>query len=442
MPCSPRAPHVLYVAWGFPPGRSGGVYRALATANAFAAGGFRVTVLTAERETFERHTGVDPSLEALLDPSIKVERVPFTWPYPVTDRAEWSRVRRLTPRLWWRARVLLDQVGFPEKVYGRWRRPLERAAEAVHRRDPVDLVVATANPYVDFAAASHLKNRHGIPYVVDYRDAWLLDVFDGHQTHSDRSRPARYERTLLHSACEIWFVNEPIRRWHAKRYEADASRMRVVANGFDPDFAPTPRVSVATGDTLRFGYIGTVSSKVPLAAFAAGWAAARRSVPELAGAEAEIWGYLGFHTGPQPELAALVDRHAADGLSYAGPLPKAEVARTYARFDALLLILGAGDYVTSGKVYEYVASALPIVSVHAPGNAASEVLRDYPLWFPVPDLEPSSIAAALGAAARAARTADAETRERCREFGRQYARPLQLEPRVAQLFEMVSAKPG
>ena len=108
----------------------------------------------------------------------------------------------------------------------------------------------------------------------------------------------------------------------------------------------------------------------------------------------------------------------------------------------MLLILGAGDYVTSGKVYEYVASALPIVSVHAPGNAASEVLRDYPLWFPVPDLEPSSIAAALGAAARAARTADAETRERCREFGRQYARPLQLEPRVAQLFEMVSAKPG
>ncbi len=45
-------PHVLYVAWGFPPSRGGGVYRALATANGFARAGFRVTVLTATRETF------------------------------------------------------------------------------------------------------------------------------------------------------------------------------------------------------------------------------------------------------------------------------------------------------------------------------------------------------------------------------------------------------
>ena len=63
-----------------------------------------------------------------------------------------------------------------------------------------------------------------------------------------------------------------------------------------------------------------------------------------------------------------------------------------------------GRYVTSGKVFEYAASALPIVSVHDPGNAASDVLRDYPLWFPVADLEPESIAAAVEAAADAART--------------------------------------
>lgn len=58
-----QAPHVLYVAWGFPPSRGGGVYRALATVNAFVAEGFDVTVLTADRETFEKYTGVDASLE-------------------------------------------------------------------------------------------------------------------------------------------------------------------------------------------------------------------------------------------------------------------------------------------------------------------------------------------------------------------------------------------
>ncbi len=443
MPLTSSQPHVLYVAWGFPPGRSGGVYRALATANAFAANGFRVTVLTAEREVFERHTGVDPSLEALVDARIRVVRLPFSWPYAVKDRAQWPAVRRLVPRLWWRTHVLLDQVPFPEKVYGPWRRPLERAAERVHAEDPVDLVVATANPNVAFTAARRLNRRHGVPYVMDYRDAWLLHVFDGHQVHSDRSRSARLERDLLARAAEVWFVNEPIRQWHAARHPDAASRMHVVANGFDPGFAPIPRLSgreAGSGtraEPVRFGYIGTVSGKVPLREFARGWAAARALGGAMTDATAQIWGYLGFTSEPDPALLRLVEEYGKDGLAYAGPLPKARVRETYEGFDALLLILGSGRYVTSGKVYEYLASALPIVSVHSPDNAATSVLQGYPLWFPVKDLEPESVARALEAAAVAARTASDETRMACRDFAQPYARDVQLLPRVTALRDLV-----
>src|SRR5438128_807421 len=107
MPPGGTAPHVLYVAWGFPPGRSGGVYRALATANALAERGFRVTVLSAEREVFERYTGTDPSLEAQLDPRLEVVRLPFAWPTRETDPQTWGWVRRRVPRLWRKARVTL-----------------------------------------------------------------------------------------------------------------------------------------------------------------------------------------------------------------------------------------------------------------------------------------------------------------------------------------------
>lgn len=439
MPPAGSPPHVLYVAWGFPPGRSGGVYRALATANAFADNGFTVTVLTAQRETFEQHTGVDTSLEELVHPAIEVVRLPFSWPYAVTDRSQWPLLRRLVPRVWRKVRVWLDQVPFPEKVYGPWRGPLERAASQVHARTPVDLVVATANPNVDFAAARHLHRTAGVPYVMDYRDAWLLHVFDGHQIHADGSRIARLERSLLEHAREVWFVNEPIRRWHRTRYPDLADRMHVVANGFDPHFAPAPRLEGRPEERpLRFGYIGTVSGKVPLAEFARGWSLARRRSTALAGAEAEIWGYLGFHATPNPELLALVQSHADEGLTYAGPLAKGRVREVYDSFDALLLILGAGLYVTSGKVYEYLASALPIVSVHSPDNAATDVLRGYPLWFPVQDLSPESVAGALEAAAQAARSASPETRRACEEFARQYSRDLQLLPRVEALREQVS----
>ncbi|HEX6916876.1 MAG TPA: glycosyl transferase [Phycicoccus sp.] len=445
MPAADRgtAPHALYVAWGFPPCRGGGVYRALATANALVDAGFRVTVLTATRETFLRFTGTDDSLEEQVDPSIEVVRIPFEWPILETDVRRWSAMRAFLPRLWLRNRKRLDTKDFPEIGYGPWRRPLEEAATRIHRADPVDLVVASANPNVDFTVAAHLHRTAGVPYVMDYRDAWMLDVFDGTLVHGEDSEVARLEREYVAGAREVWFVNEPIRAWHQERYPEHADRMHVVANGYDPEFAPLARTAARMDDRpLKFGYIGTVSPKVPLAQFAAGWALARSRTPPLEGAEAEIWGYLGYYATPSPALLRIVERHADDGVRYAGPLPKQRVREVYETFDAALLILGAGKYVTSGKVFEYTASALPIVSVHDPGNAASDVLRDYPLWFPVADLEPETVARAVEAAAVAARTATVEQRRACAHFARQYARDLQLRPRVEALAASVRKPPA
>ena len=93
-------PHLLYVAWGFPPCRGGGVYRALATANRFAALGWKVTVLTADRDTFFRFTGADLTLEERVDPSVEVVRVPFEWPILEADLRRWSKRRAANPKLW------------------------------------------------------------------------------------------------------------------------------------------------------------------------------------------------------------------------------------------------------------------------------------------------------------------------------------------------------
>lgn len=434
-------PHVLYVAWGFPPSRGGGVYRALATVNAFVREGFRVTVLTADRQTFEKYTGVDPSLEALVAPGVEVVRVPFAWPAMDTDLRHWSALRMWAPRQWRNRRKKLDRKDFPEIGYGPWREPLERAAVSVHEADPVDLTVATANPNVDFCAAAALNARFGVPFVMDYRDAWMLDVFDGGLLHEEGGREDRIERSLLAGASEAWFVNAPIRDWHAARHPRLAARMHVVANGYDPDFAPRPRTT-RSERPLTFGYIGTASAKVPMREFAAGWRLAREGGGDLDGARAQLWGYLGFYATPNPGLLRLVEDHAADGLTYEGPVPKAAVRSTYESFDVCLLILGAGRYVTSGKVFEYAASALPIVSVHDPGNAATDVLRDYPLWFGVADLDPGTIADALEAAARAALTADEATRTACAEFAARYARDLQIEPRVRALRDMLENNGG
>lgn len=429
-----KRPHLLYVAWGFPPCRGGGVYRGLATANEAVRAGFDVTVLTAQSDIFERYTGADESLLDLVDPSVSVERIPFSWPTRETDLREHSALRVFAPRVWNKLRTKLDMLSFPEVGYGPWRRPLERATARIHKRKPVDLVIGTANPNVDLVPGAFLHKRHGVPFVVDYRDAWLLHVFDGTQTFPDTSRAARWERNLFEAAQELWFVNDPIRAWHANRYPQAAARMHTVTNGYDPGLAPTARRhGRGLGDPLRFGFIGTVSGRVPMGPFVDGWRLAREQDPEFAANRAEVWGYLGFYSTPSPTLTKLFAESSADGVTYNGPVAKREVADVYERFDALLLILGTGRYVTSGKVFEYTASALPIVSVHEPTNAASDVLRGYPLWFPAHDLSAPSIATALRQAAAAARTADDATRIKCAEFAARYSREAQLQPRLSEL---------
>lgn len=447
-----RQPHLLYVAWAFPPCRAAGVYRALATANAFADAGWRVTVLTTTREAYERYTGTDESLETLVRPQVQVRRIPFRWPAQETDIRSYSTLRVLLPPVWRRLRLWRDRASFPEAGYGPWRAPLVAAAEELHRSDPVDLVVATANPHVTFEAAHALHRQHGVPYVLDYRDAWVLDVFSGRRLHGPRSRQARVERRVQRDAREIWFVNEPIRRWHAAEYPGWADRMRVVANGWDPELlgdttasGPSRPEEGAAGPVsdsvpeqdahsgVRFAYLGTVTPKVPLEALVAGW---RRAVDDglvPPGSTLTLGGYLGYFATPRPEMRETIAAAHDVGVRYVGPVAKASVAGFYGAVDALVLALGTGRYVTSGKVFEYVATGKPIVSVHDPGNAASEVLAGYPRWFPASGLEPAAVAEAFGAAARAVAEPDDTATHEALTFAASLSRAKQLEPRIAAL---------
>ena len=203
MPRTARsAPHLLYVAWSYPPARSAGMYRALATTNAFARAGWDVTVLTAERETYERLTGTDVGAEETIDPRVRVHRIPFDPERGETDHRRWSRWRVYSPLLWNYLRWVIARLGFPEVGYATWRRPLARAARQIHAAHPVDLVIGSANPNVDFVPGDVLYRDDRVPYVMDHRDAWHLNVYTGKRVGARFSRSARLERRMMRHAAE------------------------------------------------------------------------------------------------------------------------------------------------------------------------------------------------------------------------------------------------
>jgi glycosyltransferase involved in cell wall biosynthesis len=377
-----QRPHLIYLAIGFPPAAKSCAYRMRETANQFTAQGWDVTVVTIEDESWELDSGVDHSLSEQVDPRVQVVKLPLRREDLETDIRRFSEERAIAPTRWVKALRERQRAAFPEATFGDWRGPIEDAVMRLHGEHPADLLLASCVPYVNLAAAWKLWEEAGVPYAVDFRDGWSIDVVDGREAFGRDTEEGRWEERILGSAVSLWVVNDPIAEHYRERYPEYADRVHVVRNGYDADSAPGRAHRPDPGQGLVFGYLGTVNfSTEHLKVVLDAWRAARKREPLLANARFEVRGHIGggAHRGTNPH-AVLLQEAEPDGVSYGGPVAKAEVAATYARWDAMVLILIGGHYVTSGKVYEYMATGLPIVSAHVIDHDASNVLKGHPLW--------------------------------------------------------------
>lgn len=431
-------PHLLYIAFSFPPSTASSVYRCMAVANSFVEKGWDVTVLTLSEDIWSEISGTDQGLVSSIDPRVRVVRVGDGGSEEPNrrDLRRYSRLRIEAPYLWKELFRRRHRGDFPEDFHSLWFDPAGEAAQSIHAAHPADLVMASASPYISFKVARSLGD---VPYVLDYRDAWAFNTFTGAQNYAVDSPQGLLEADYLQHAAQVWFVNEPIRAEYTRRYPDAAPHMRVVPNGFDPQRGHTrPRVGGGLS-APRFGYLGTLQyTAVPLTEFLAGWDLACERWTEP-GPEAVFRGKLS-PTGLVPaEVLATFNSGEHRGLAYEGPISKRDVGDFYRSVDALLLILPPGKFVTGGKTAEYLATGQPIVSIHDLDSAATQLLKDYPLWFPAADLNPESIAAALLKCAKVMVSPDAELWEQAWEYGQIFARSKVLDPVVEELELMVAA---
>lgn len=437
-----RRPHVIYLAIGFPPAAKSCTYRMRETANQFCDLGWDVTVLTIEDAAWEREYGLDYTLNDAVDPRVKVIKLPLVREDLETNIRRYSESRAMQPQRWIKTLRDRGQLVFPEPVFGAWRPELEKAMLKVHRSHPADLVLASCAPYVNLAAVWKLWEAHRVPYAIDFRDGWSVDVINGGSAFDPDSVAGEWETKVLANAIAVWTVNDPIADHYRQRYPDIADRVRVVRNGYDPDSLPEPvtrRPDPARG--LTFGYLGSVNfSPVFLDSVLAAWRIARAEDPLVARSRFEVRGHIGAgHAREANGHIDLLSAAANDAVSFHGPVAKADLAATYGSWDVLTLMLVGGRFVTSGKVYEFMASGLPVLSVHVVDHDASALLAGHPLWVEPVGVHPRRLAASFIAAARLAVTATDADRAAARRHGEQYSRAAQLRPAIEALASAVTA---
>lgn len=413
-------PHLLYVAFFFPPSRSSGVYRALATVQAFVAGGWDVTVLTADERFFEFEIGsVDRSLLRSIPDGVEIVRVPFSFqPAGSSVRLQdmgWiqgnlpvlrSGIRRRLRRAREAADILRGRSALSYQMddrYLSWIEPVVAEAVRLGRRRPYDHLLATGNPYSSFEAARVVASLMDVPFTIDYRDPWAFDMRTGSKAKLSVPTLAAEKRIIDHAFACIQ-VNEAIAAAYSDLYPDIAPKQHVVVNGFDT--SSIPRVRAPRDGALRFGMLGTVTDLWPLAELFEAWHQVRSVLPE--GSSLRLGGHLGYFERSAEQLLSSFPNVEA-GFEYVGPVSKGAVADFYGDLDAVIVALFGGPMVTAGKMLEVGALGLPVVCIQDADGGARRFYRDHPLAIGV-DPDPNQIADAISRAAEMCRTITVEER--------------------------------
>lgn len=413
--------HVVLVAFGFPPARASGVYRAIAMATHLRELGHRVSVITADEEYFEIATGTDRDLLAALPADLHIVRVPYA---RLRDSVinRWTRRRAMKPRDWRAEADVEENAIFPE-TYGAWRDRIVAAAMRLQRDDPIDFAIATGNPYVSFVVLAALHANAGVPYLMDDRDSFLYSVYTGERQDDFRQRAAWWE-PIAERAREAWFVNPPIAQEYRDDFPHLAERIVVVENGWDAEYFDPAALWPKQDGPPVFGYVGTLNTGFPLAGLIEGWRASRGSVIP-ADSRLVFTGALGYREQSPAQRGLLADAQDL-GIELRGHLPKTRITEAYEACDVLIFAREGGKLVTTGKVYEYVASGLPIAGVLPAEHDSRRVLAGYPrAHLGVADDE-NAWQAALPAALADARAADPALREAALACGQRFRRDLIL----------------
>lgn len=392
---------LLLLAHYFPPMGGAGVQRALKFAKYLGAEGVQVSVLAGQDPAYLQ----DGSLLAEIPPGLDVQRVAHTpllqrlvhlrrASAPPTDSAPAPAAKRPA----WRDAALAAwaTLQWPDAHAG-WARAAEARALAMAQAQRFDLILSSAPPVSSHRLAARLSARLGVPWVADWRDLWTDNPAYAAPAWR-RALDRRLEDAWLASAAGVVTVTPTLQRTLAARL-GGRREVALVPNGYDEADFDAIEVPPPEPGVFRVVHAGTLyghQSPLPLLLGADRLLGAR---PGLAGRlKLRLVGQVGarFHT-----MLAEFDATHPGVLERTGYVEHRQAVAEMLGADLLLLVIGGGAAargVLSGKVFEYLRAARPVLLVGPADGDAAQLLRAHAASRVAEEGDVAGIADALGAA--------------------------------------------
>lgn len=277
----PEVRRVLMLSFYFPPSNLAGVFRSLRLVKYLPAYGWQPLVVAAQLD--DQAGGYDAGLLAEIPPHTLVRRTPVRYPDEMIQQYLARIFRFLLParvtssetkagdsnsvdtgdncsprhRSPWRprrwGRNLWDMALLTPDQHIWWQRPAVRAARRLIDRYRPQLIFSTSPPHSTHLIALRIKQRAGLPWVMDMRDPWATKPWGlkARNPWGQRLHPAFESKCVRHADCVLLNTHRMYEDF-ISRYPAEPRhKFRILTNGYDPSMAA--RVSEHVAQPVEVG---------------------------------------------------------------------------------------------------------------------------------------------------------------------------------------------
>lgn len=370
---------ILIITRDFPPysGR-GNVMRILKFAKYLPEFGWQPFIIAEKKNNVE-----DTSLLEQLSPSVKTKYV-----FTETPQMKKSRYKELIKNKKYSTperinSFLYRSIGYnlysfyqyhlmaPDLAYF-WARKALITARDWHDEEQFDLFLTSGPPFSTFKIGIELKEILNIPWVVDFRDAWVGNpIFKKFKLFLINWQNRSLEKKVLNKANLIVFTTEPMQNEYSGKYSSHKDKMVTITNGFDSEDYKNIVIENKKSDKLHFVYSGTISNKQVPTPFLLGLLRAIEIQSEIINhIKISFIGKFNYK-----------DKNILDQLgslvNVEGILPHKKAIDHMSRADVFLLLINptGGSTMMTGKIFEYLAFKKPIFAVSIP-CAATDLIRE------------------------------------------------------------------
>ena len=372
---NPMQKRVLIITYYWPPSGGSGVQRWLKFAKYLPESGWEPVIFTPENPDFDLK---DETLLKEISPNLEVIRFPIWEPYQLFAKVKKqgkSHPGRLLEQpkrgvleklaIWLRANVLVPDP----RVF--WVRPSVKFLSKLVQSGQFQAVITTGPPHSLHLIGLQLKQRFGLQWIADFRDPWsqweFLDTLP--MLPAVRRKHEALERSVLQQADVVLTISPTFQR----DLEKIAQRpVELVTNGYDSSDIPedfAPRAKIAGRLHLVYsGIIDGIRNPLPLM---------EALKVEFASKGEEVsWNFVG-KVSEQVRAYVEADAWLRNRITFVGYVAHEEVMGYYAQADALVLILTDTKNAQGnipGKLFEYLATGLPVLALGDPAGDAAVLL--------------------------------------------------------------------